>query len=588
MPRLILIEGPQTGEFFQLGNENYLGKDQMALRFSRTSDLACKQALIHRAGNGYQIRRLDRGSNVLVNGEAIDAAGLNHGDLITLADAVMIFDSDTPEGEAAGMAMAAGGPGVPYAPGAGPAEDSVRIAAMQDPDSANLEGTMSIRRDELEAQAQIRYRQRQYQDPDSVIRGIEGPDTSRRLATLYKVSSAVAAILDLPKLLQTVLDLTFTELPADRGAILLFNAKEKKLRTMASKTRHGGEAPKISRTIVKEVLRTRESLLSLDAMQDDRFSMGMSIVDESIRSAMCVPLVNKDQVLGVIFVDTSEQTRAFSRKDLDLLTGIAMQASLAIENARLYKELGEKERLKAEVDLASSIQQGLLPKKLPRSREIEVYGRMIPAKEVGGDYFDFHINREAGILNIIVGDVTGKGVSAGIVMAMARSYLRPLCNIYTSPKKIMAEANKYLYEDTNRGMFMSALLMAWNERQRKFVYTGCGHEHILVYRAQTRKAEAIRAGGMALGLMKDCEKALKDEDLVLGPGDTIVLYTDGVTEARNPESQFFTLENLHRCVEAYGHLSAKDLLEAILWEVKSFMGNAEQFDDITLVTVKKR
>jgi sigma-B regulation protein RsbU (phosphoserine phosphatase) len=138
---------------------------------------------------------------------------------------------------------------------------------------------------------------------------------------------------------------------------------------------------------------------------------------------------------------------------------------------------------------------------------------------------------------------------------------------------------------------MSALLLHWSDATGKFLWSGAGHEHLIVYRARTRTSEAVRAGGCVLAAVRDADRAFVEHELVLEPGDSLVLYTDGVTEAKNPKGDFFApgnLKPLQRVVDQYGHLSAKDLLEALLWELKMFMGNADQEDDITVVTVKRR
>ncbi len=265
-----------------------------------------------------------------------------------------------------------------------------------------------------------------------------------------------------------------------------------------SREGHGPDAgPRLSRTIVREALRSRESILTLDAMSDARFRHGESVVAARIRSAMCVPIVRSGRVLGAIQLDTTERTRAFTRDDLDLLTAIASMAALAIENARLYQEVGERERLRVEVALATSIQQRLLPKAQPAAPGLDVYGTMIPARELGGDYFDFIEERSpaGGRLHVFVGDVSGKGVGASLVMATARSYFRSLAVAHDSPARVLAEANRLLYEDTNREMFMSAVYLRWDGAARRLVWAGAGQEHLLVVRAATGEVEAIPAGG---------------------------------------------------------------------------------------------
>jgi serine phosphatase RsbU (regulator of sigma subunit) len=582
MPRLIMIEGPRSGDCFQLGPENFLGYQNGSLSLAHRHDSPSQFCYIRTSPERHELRNSGPPDRVLVNGEGVRQAWLHHGDLISIADSLMIFDSDDSEGSdsTAGLGARMQNPRT---------SESMRIGSFQaggDPSDMML-GTVSIRREDLK-QENIAHRQRHYENEDAVLAGM---GDQRRIKTLYKVSSKISAVYDLQKLLNELLDVIFEEVPADRGSILLFDQANRRLRTMASKARAGGNTKvKISKTIVKEVLRSKESLLTSDAQKDRRIDLTLSIVDENIRSALCVPLVRADKILGIIFLDTSDSMRFFTSDDLDLLTAIAMQASMALENARLIKEMGDRERIQHELNLAAMIQKQLLPKKLPRSQKIEVYGKMIPAKEMSGDYFDFMDHESDGNFHICIGDVSGKGLPAGLVMIMARSYFRPFTKSMISPREILSEANKLLFNDTRRDVFMSALLLHWSEQAERFTWSGAGHEHLILYNARTRRTEAIKAGGCVLAAVRDASMTYQDHDLQLQPGDALVLYTDGVTEAKNPQGDFFaqdSLQPVERLVELYGHLSAKDLLEAILWELKQFIGGAEQADDITVVTIKR-
>jgi len=578
-----MIEGPRSGDCFQLAVENFLGHDGAALSFShRQTEAHGLLCSIRGGGDRYELRNAEPPERVRVNGEGVRQAWLHHGDLISVVDSLLIFDSDDAEGSDSSGAFAQ--PQLNPLQGDPHKSDSLRIGHIRaGEDSENMLGTVSIRREDLQRES-INYRQKHYENDESVLGGIKD---AARIRLLYKVVAKVSAILDLQQLLNELLDLIFEHIPADRGSVLLFDEQNRRLRTMASKSRQGGDnRVRISKTIVKEVLRTKDSLLTADAKRE--FDLTTSIVDENIRSALCVPLVRQDRILGIIFLDTFSSTRSFQKEDCDLLTAIAMQAAMALENARLIKEMGDRERLKHELSLAATIQKQLLPKRLPRSVLVEVYGKMIPAKEMSGDYFDFMDHDQAGNFYICIGDVSGKGLPAGLVMIMARSYLRPLTRTGMTPSEILLEANRLLFGDTRRDVFMSALVLHWSDETQRFLWCGAGHEHLVIYRARTRRSEAIKAGGCVLAAVREPPAGLfQDHELLLEPGDALVLYTDGVTEAKNPAGDMFELEQLQRLVELYGHLSAKDLLEAVLWELKQFINGAEQADDITVVTVKR-
>lgn len=587
MPRLIMIEGPRSGDSFQLGGENFVNYLNGAILVTPYQDRTAF-AYIRGGADRFELRNMGPPDRILVNGEGVKQAVLHHGDLIAIADSLMIFDSDGSDDSGSGFHAGTISAQAAPANGGGNTEASMRIGSFAAGEASDMMlGTVSIKREDL-ARENIGYRQKAYENHEAVLSEIKD---DRKLKTLFQVIAKISSIIDLQSLLNELLTVIFEVLPADRGSILLFDEQNRRLRTMASRSRRPGNAKvKISKTIVKEVLRTKDSLLTQDAQRDQRLDMAMSIVDENIKSALCVPLVRQDKILGIVFLD-SESGRAFTREDCELLTAIAMQAAMALENARLIKEMGDRERIRHELDLAAMIQKQLLPKKLPRSQFVEVYGKMIPAKEMSGDYFDFMDHDGAGNFHICIGDVSGKGLPAGLVMIMARSYFRPLTRAIVSPRQILSECNRLLHGDTRKDVFMSALVLYWSDQQGKFVWSGAGHEHLIVYRARTRRTDAIKAGGVVLAAVRDADHVFKDNELVLEPGDALVLYTDGVTEAKNPAGEFFAQETppsaLQRLVELYGHLSAKDLLEAILWELKQFINGAEQADDITVVTVKR-
>lgn len=559
------MDGPGVGSTFELGPVNTLGRASHCNICLDSNGLKEEQATIRRKGNNYVISAL--GGEVAVNGQSIrQERKLIHGDMITLADVMLLYGEEN-ENNAAAPASAP-----EEAPATAPHEEEV------------AEDTQA---------PTIKSRQKFYKNTDAALQSIsESKHASMNMEVLIKVSNAIMSKLELRELLQQLLDIIFEQLPADRGTIFLRDQKANKLWPMASKKR-GENKPSdakimASRTIIKEVLDSKEGVLTRDATKDERFQMGLSIAAQQIHAAICVPLVGKNEdVLGVIHIDATRSDRVFTEDHLKLVTAIAMQASLAIENALLVQQLGEKKRIEQELAIASNIQMQLLPKTIPQVGGVEVYGLMIPAKEVGGDYYDFLISEDKGRLYTCIGDVSGKGVPAGLVMVMARCFFRPLILSCKSTKTIVEELNKLLVADTRKDMFMSMLVLQWDAQQQIFSWTGAGHEHLLVYRAATKSCEAIRAGGIVLGMMKKADKFFKEQTLQVSSGDAIVLYTDGVTEALNSQNQMFELNRLIGIVEKYGHLNAQKICDALLEELKKFMGSAPQYDDITIVAIKK-
>ncbi|MFA5116937.1 MAG: PP2C family protein-serine/threonine phosphatase, partial [Candidatus Omnitrophota bacterium] len=258
----------------------------------------------------------------------------------------------------------------------------------------------------------------------------------------------------------------------------------------------------------------------------------------------------------------------------------------------------------------------LLPKVTPVIPGLKLSGLMLPAKEIGGDYYDFLVHKPqpaqgtdpstAERLSVVIGDVSGKGVAAGLLMAMVKTCLYALNKQPITPKAILLSTNQMLYEHINAKKFMTMLYLTWDPSQKKLFYSSAGHEHILIYRSNLESSrvapegtsplgrspeyqpnvEAIISGGFMLGMVPEIDEYLEDRSLSLSPGDKVILYTDGVTEARNTDEDLFGLKRLTDLISQHGHKPAQDLLSIIKEEVYAYIGTREQYDDITLVVME--
>ncbi len=417
----------------------------------------------------------------------------------------------------------------------------------------------------------------------------EAKDALKNMLLLQELSKAINSELDIDNVLKLIMDTAIDLVKAERGFIILVDAEGKMDIVVAHNFNHDDIHTSnfaISRNILNKVINSREPILSTNAATD--FMEYASIVDLELRSLMCAPLICKETVLGVLYLDSRLVEARFTQTSLNLLQTFADVAAIGIENARLVGAVREKERLDQELRIASRIQNELLPRENPKVTGLEVCGRMLTAKEVGGDYFDFVQFEGEESIYCCIGDVSGKGVPAGLIMVMARSTLRPFISSYYSTKKILVATNRILKGDLKKGMFMSMILAHWSAREGKVRFTGAGHERLIVYRAATREIEVIGAGGIILGVVPDVEKMLNEMELVLAPGDQLVMYTDGVTEARIGKGEQFGMERLQEIVRENGHKSAPELAEAVVRAVEPFgAGTDQQHDDITLITMRR-
>jgi phosphoserine phosphatase RsbU/P len=268
---------------------------------------------------------------------------------------------------------------------------------------------------------------------------------------------------------------------------------------------------------------------------------------------------------------------------------VAKQAAVAIENAFLYEELAEKERMKHELAIARRIQLASLPQNTPTIEGLEIAGASHPALEVGGDYFDY-LNGEAGKITIIVGDVSGKGTSAALYMSKVQGILRSLNAFKLSPKELFVRTNYLLCNDLEKSSFVTAITGAFEPKIRKLTLARAGHLPLYQYRAASRDVVTITPRGLGLGLEATdiFSSELEEKIIIYQLDDVFVFASDGVTEAENVTGGQFGEENLVRLIAEHSMEDANNILSQILQAIQTFANGGEQHDDQTLVIVKAR
>jgi serine phosphatase RsbU (regulator of sigma subunit) len=312
---------------------------------------------------------------------------------------------------------------------------------------------------------------------------------------------------------------------------------------------------------------------------------------------LLIPVIMEGKVNALVGIGKKENLQAYTIKDIELLENMGRQIGITIDNAMHHEDIVEKERLAEEMKLGREIQMALLPRELPVIKGLSVQGLMQPAKEIGGDYYDFVTLPNKDHLAVVIGDVSGKGVAAGLLMAMAKTAIHTLSQDEASPKQILLRTNAILNQHIGGQKFMTMLYFRYDSINRTFTYSSAGHEHILIYRNKlaservvpqgtSPNVETIMSGGFMLGMIPDIAQFLEDKTIILNPKDKIILYTDGVTEARNSQEGLFGLPRLIDLVSKYGFKPASELLSFIKDDVYSFIGTREQFDDITLVVME--
>lgn len=252
-------------------------------------------------------------------------------------------------------------------------------------------------------------------------------------------------------------------------------------------------------------------------------------------------------------------------------------------------DIAEGKRMSKELSVGSDIQHRILPKSMPALKGLVVFGNTRPASEVGGDTFDIITAVGSPNSYTYVGDVTGHGVPAALIMIMVNTLIRTFSETYTNGYDIIVNTNRTLKQRIEPRRFMTCVLTRWNENEQKLYYTGAGHEHILIFRKKQDVCEVKQTGGIALGMVPDISKIVKEELIPLESGDIVVLYSDGIIEAKNDNGEMYGLNRLKTAVETYaGESNPEMLFTNISRDFAVFVKNQPQEDDITLIAMQKQ
>jgi sigma-B regulation protein RsbU (phosphoserine phosphatase) len=311
----------------------------------------------------------------------------------------------------------------------------------------------------------------------------------------------------------------------------------------------------------------------------------------AIRSIIAAPILFGDRLIGVLAVANPVTGQSFTSTDFSLVESLAEQAGLTVHNNEFLSMQIEKQQLDLDLSLARDIQRLLVPQEVPRMPGLDLDARYIPAQQVGGDLVDL-FPLEGGRLGVAVADVSGKGVPASILMAICRTHLRNFAEIHRSPSAVLRETNRAMIGEMRQEMYITIVFGVVDPRQNTIVFARAGHELPLVaYPDDSGQftTEYLGSEGMPVGMVEPelFDLVLEDRTVVTRPGDLFVLYTDGVTEAPNPEGKEFSGARLADAVKTLRARSAPDLISGILENVARFSGRTDYPDDISLIAIKR-
>ena len=297
------------------------------------------------------------------------------------------------------------------------------------------------------------------------------------------------------------------------------------------------------------------------------------------------PLSVKGETLGILVARESVTTLAFQARRLEIITGIARQLSLAIQNEQYKLDMVESERMEQEIKLARQSQQTFLPSQLPSFNGWDLFADWEPAREVGGDFYDM-IELDRDHLGLVIADVSDKGMPAALYMTVTRTLIRAYAQSDRSPASVLEKVNELLIPDTQNGMFVTAIYAVLTRKSGKLTYSIAGHNPPVILDVSRNQSIQLLKGGIALGVLEDIQ--LEDREIVLSPGDTILFYTDGITEAFNEKGETFGEERLLLNLDALMLNDAKSTLESLQNILTEFRGSAPVSDDATMLCVKRK
>ena len=416
-------------------------------------------------------------------------------------------------------------------------------------------------------------------------------DDQRKLKVLLRISKSLGCEVRLDPLLQLIVEEVTTAMEAERSTLFLVDRR--KPDQLVSRVAEGLGSKEIRVLfgigIAGTTAQTRQVINIPDAYKDPRFNPAF---DKSLgfrtRSILSTPIIDQTGVLiGVVEV-MNRKGRAFTEDDEQFLEAICVDIALALKRAEMVDAYLQSQILTTSLELAREIQMGLLPKDfpaLPELKEVDIHATIIPTFEVGGDLYDFFpLDKDR--LCFVIGDVSDKGIPAALFMAMTRTAFK--MSALAAPESIghtMARVNRFLCDSNPQQMFVTALAGILDLKTGRVEYADAGHEPPFILQAAGGVLKVDKVGGLVLGFIRDEE--FRTGSMQLNPGDTLVLYTDGVTEAMNVKHELFGADAIEKTLSLTGQTAASQtIIQVLLQGMRVFVGEAEQHDDIAILAIR--
>ena len=406
-----------------------------------------------------------------------------------------------------------------------------------------------------------------------------------------RIGNAVTHLMEVPQILQMLVRTFMEDMFLETSSVMLTTPDGKQFKVMLAggTQRESIEGQVIDREspLLKIIDDQKKEITRYDLMENPRYKKlyepGKSHFDD-LDASLMIPLLYQDEVIGTFNLGEKKSGKPFNRDDIELLRNLANQGAIAIENARLFEENLEKQRMEEELNIARDLQMSMLPATCPEIEGLQIAASSTPAMEVGGDFYDF-IGIAEDRIGLVIGDVTGKSVSGALVMSSSRSVFRMLSEEELPIDEIMGRANRRIKNDIKAGMFVALLFAIVDAPTRKLSLCSAGQTQPIHICARTGESRLLETEGDTFPLGILAEADYRQTEVPLAAGDRLIFYTDGIVEAMNDDKEIYGFERLLEVAKGAQNQSAQDLLTTLTTEVATFVGGAKQHDDLTIIVL---
>jgi sigma-B regulation protein RsbU (phosphoserine phosphatase) len=406
------------------------------------------------------------------------------------------------------------------------------------------------------------------------------------LSILNEIATAIDGSMKVDEINRLIVTKCIRRLGVEQGVIRMIDQADpdQVFKTLVRVVDDSGDGLpfRLGLTLTGWILKNQKPLLSNDIHTDDRFK-GATDEAPQIRSVLAVPLRARNRIVGILSVFNKKDNKPFEGPDQRLLTIIATQSAQVIENARLQEDEVKFKQMEEDLRVARTIQEGLIPKSVPQIEGLDLYGFTAPAREVGGDYYDW-VELDADRLGCVVADVSGKGMPASLLMAQLQAAFRAQALSGKPTKEVVSSVNEFLGATMEPSRFVTLFYAVFTMSKNEMTYCSAGHNPPLIWRADG-KLEWPGEGGLMLSPVSLVPYA--EHTVSFSPGDLIVIYTDGVTEAENATEDQWEEPGLEKSLTRGPRDNAKDIGERIQADLEEFVAGHEQSDDITLTVIRR-